>query len=526
MFKNLLQLVKQSRSAIARKILPELLFYSSRINLFPQEFVTSSHKFLQFLKNSDLFASNAQGETVGIVIMPWVSTAVPWYSLTIAIGLAKRGKHIVLIWDDTCFPEPSVVLRLQNLCIGNVIDYLSRFFPVIRLSLEKDLPNREDDRQHLKNLANLNLIWSSRAESVSSPDLDRLSIYQNKLSQNLPLIRGLLSRLKFDYLVVPGGVYSSSSLFMYVSQEIGIRVATYDGGGGGLCCCTNGIAAHQSDIPRAFAKLWNSNDEIKQKVIALAKEEFQSRKECKDHLSIQVLKTSQQKVVIPTDVLIPLNLEWDAAALGKHHLFENTIDWLLQTVNFILSNSSKSVVVRQHPAERLPSCESFLGIEKILNQHFGFNERFYFINATQEVNSYNLLESSSLVIPFVSSIGLEAAAMGKNVLVSGDAYYKNLGFVWSANSRQEYFDLIDKGLKDSLSIFPDQQNKAWICYYLTQLCNLPFTQYNADLQDFSQWGYEVHNELFSDSIIADLLTAIDENIPFSWLRHCSSISNL
>jgi hypothetical protein len=524
MVKALFRLAKQMRSAIARKILPELIFYSSCLNIFPQEFVRSAHTFMQFLKNAELSPCNTEGDPVGIIVMPWVSTAVPWYSLTIAIGLAQKGKHVVLIWDDTCFPEPSVAVSVQNLCIGYVLDYLCQFFPVMKLSSEQGLSNRREDQPHLHKLADLNLIWYSRAASLANPDPYQLSSYQDKLSQILRLIRSLLSRIEFEYLLVPGGIYSSSSLFVYASKERSVRVATYDGGGGCLLCCSDGIAAYQSDIPTAFTKLWSSSQDHKQTAIALAKQEFQSRMVCKDHFNIQVLTTSQQELFVPTDILIPLNLEWDSAALGKHYLFENTIEWLLETVSFILANSDKSVVVRQHPCERLDNCQSYLGIEKILNQHFGDRNKFRFISATEEVNTYNLLDSASLVIPFTSTIGLEASAIGKNVLVAGANYYKDLGFVWAANSRQEYFDILLRALHNSLPIFPDQQDKGWLCYYLSALCNISFTSYNADLQDFWIWGNKLPSEVFSDPIISDVVEAIDSNLPFSWLRHYRNLS--
>ena len=57
--------------------------------------------------------------------------------------------------------------------------------------------------------------------------------------------------------------------------------------------------------------------------------------------------------------------------------------------------------------------------------------RCRFVAAEDSVNSYDLLRSARLVLPFTSNIGIEAAAIGKPVLVSGAAYYADLGFVWS-----------------------------------------------------------------------------------------------
>jgi Capsule polysaccharide biosynthesis protein len=530
MSKSFSHSIRHLRSAIARKVLPRIIFYAAQAHLLPQEFVRSAQTFVKFLEDAHLvqdnLTSNPDAEVVGVAIIPWVSTAVPWYSITIAIGLAQRGKNVVLIWDDCCFPDPSVALKLQNLCISYVLNYLGRFFPIIRLSSEQSLPNSIQDQQYLHKLADLNLIWYSRAGSLGKQNSNDLDIYKHKLSQILPLIRNLYSRIKFEYLIVPGGIYGSSSLFASLAQEIGLRVATYDGGMGCLFCCSDGIAAQQLDIPVAFAKLGNSNIEVKDQAIAKAKQEFQSRIECKDEFRFQISPLSLQKESIACDVLIPLNIEWDSAALGKHYIFEDTIDWLLRTISFILANSNKHIVVRQHPGERLASGQSYLDLESLLSKSFGNHEKLRFVSATQEINTYQLLESATLVLPFASTIGLEAAAMGKSVIISGAVYYKDLGFVWSASSQQEYFDILLKALHNSLPILDHQPDKAWLCYYLTQLCNLTFTHFNPELQGFWHWGRQNPQELFSDPVVADLLTAIDTNAPFAWLRHCRNLKPL
>ena len=70
--------------------------------------------------------------TVGVVVAPWFSTPVPWYSLMLGIGLARRGRDVTVIWDDSGFPQRAV--DEQNSVIADVLSGLPPSMPVVRLS--------------------------------------------------------------------------------------------------------------------------------------------------------------------------------------------------------------------------------------------------------------------------------------------------------------------------------------------------------------------------------------------------------
>ena len=86
----------------------------------------------------------------------------------------------------------------------------------------------------------------------------------------------------------------------------------------------------------------------------------------------------------------------------------------------------------------------------VLRDRFGQDPRYSFVAADDPVSSYDLLDSVDLVLPFTSNIGIEAAALGKTVLVAGASFYADLGFTWSATSRDEYLALLRRGLLGDL----------------------------------------------------------------------------
>ena len=347
----------------------------------------------------------------------------------------------------------------------------------------------------------------------------------DSLTNSLPRIRGALDHVDVDLVVVPGGVYGTSGLFRLLAAERGCRVATFDATPTLAKICVDGVAAHSMDIPRAFAALLDSGIETRRAARELAQEEFELRQAGRDRRALQAVP-SQSTSNSEDCVLMPLNVEWDTAALRKHAFFADTVDWVTSTVAEVLRLDAGPVVVRQHPAERQERVRSKLDLASILLDRFGDDPRVRFVPADDPVSTYDLIRSARLVLPFVSTVGIEAAAIGRPVVPSGSPYYADLGFVWAATSRDDYLDLVRRGVRAALPLLPDQTERAWLCYYLATICNPVPTYFTPQPSDFTDWCRRAPDELFGDRAVSDLLEALDRDIPVSLLRHTRISSSL
>jgi hypothetical protein len=279
------------------------------------------------------------------------------------------------------------------------------------------------------------------------------------------------------------------------------------------------VAAQNADVPQAFQTLWNLGEETRRQAIAVARAEFRSRAEASDRYGYQTVRQQSSASTDAGGVLIPLNVEWDTAALGKHFLFADTVEWLTSTISAILASDVGPVIVRQHPSERRLLQRSKIDLATVLRERFGHDRRWQFVAADDPVNSYDLLRSAEVVLPFTSNIGVEAAAMGKTVLVSGASYYADLGFVWAAASRDEYFHLLHRALMGDLAPWPDQVARAWVCYYLVAVRNRIWTDFTPQPDDFWRWCRRSPEALFGEPEVSDILDSIDRNVPVALLRH-------
>ena len=495
-----------------------------RLEDYKRWFPKTGDIFLSYLKNAELasIGSDSGPGRVAVVVMPWVSTVVPWYATMLGLGLAHRGRDVTFIWDDTAFPD--FRLKVQNRSIGNVLELIGQYLPIVRLSDLGDGEPNANDGDAIDRLTDQNVSWLLRGAAPTADDRHVVEQIRSSLARSLPLIRTALGHGNVDCLVVPGGVYGSSGVFLNEAKARGCRVATFDTDRRIAQICVDGVAAQNGDIAMAFHLLWNADRHVRQQAVQVAKAELGDRSANRDEYGFQALPATRAGQSPDGCVLIPLNVEWDTAALGRHTHFESTADWLISTVSAVLDQDAGPVVVRQHPSERRLLQRSKLDVAALLDRTFGDDPRCRFVAADDPVSSYDLLRSARLVLPFVSTIGIEAAAIGKPVLISGFCYYADLGFVWSAGSREEYFDLLLRGVSGDLPLRPDQVERAWLCYYLTAVRNRVSTDFTPHPDDFWTWCQRPFSSLLSEPAVADILEAIDTGVPISLLRHARCLT--
>ncbi len=456
------------------------------------------------------------GDVFCFVVGPWVSTPMPWYTILLAVGVARRGCAVEVLWDDSGFAEAEVAA--QNATIKPVLSYLGRFVRVRKLSAQVAASASPSD-ETLDRLTAQNVAWNLRGAMPEPDDEPMMQAVRGSLARALPLVRGALAAINPACVVVPGGVYGTSGLFLRAAAERGCRVATLDADHGVAQLSVDGVAAQNADLPRAFVELWNAGPATRQAALAAANTEFAHRMAATDRYGYQAVGRSAETVPRAEGVLIPLNVEWDTAALGKHVLFSDTSDWLTSTVEWVIARSDATVTVREHPAERRSSQRGRLDVAALLRQRFGASPRVRFVAAAEPVNTYDLVQSSKVVLPFTSNVGIEAAAIGKPVVVSGAAYYADLGFVRSASSRGEYFELLDAALRGTLEPLPDQEDRALVCYYLNAVRNRVWTDVTPYPDAFWKWCRRAPQSLLAEPEIADMVEAIATDVPVSLLRH-------
>ena len=468
---------------------------------------------------------NRKTHRFAVLVMPWLGTDVPWFSTVFGLFLSRKGNEVVFVVDDLPFGNNPVRFNFILWCISSVLKHIAKRHTIIRLSAYSAagtlLPA---EAASVGKLAAFNAVWALKGETRTKGRKRYVEIITKQLTASYVAVKALIADNSFDVMLIPGGVYSSSGVWEECASKAGIRVASYDGGAYGvLLLCANGVSAQLQDIPRAFSILKSRPDfeHERQYLSETALTEMQRRRAGTDKFSSQMNVETEKNLKFNNGVLIALNSSWDSAALGLHVVFESSAQWIVETTRWLLDNTESDIIVRQHPVERLDIARTTDDYRKLLAANFGDNARVHFIAADAPVNTYDLLNAVKTVVVYTSTIGTEAAVLGKVVLTPSRSYYSSLGFVWNADTREKYFNHLSNAVKGSYSVNQAMKDDAICCYYLTQCCNWISTPFNPS--DFADWSKFNLSDLYMLAPVQLSLASIQDNVPAAVLNHLTRL---
>jgi hypothetical protein len=136
------------------------------------------------------------------------------------------------------------------------------------------------------------------------------------------------------------------------------------------------------------------------------------------------------------------NVTWDSATIGHDIGFASMFDWIEQAVR-LAAERELVLVIRIHPAEgRWGTREAVQ--ETIVSRLGEIPANVRFISAGEALSSYALLAISDLLLTYTTTVGLEAAARGKQVAVAGETHYRGRGFTVDISSPSELAHALDR----------------------------------------------------------------------------------
>ena len=138
-------------------------------------------------------------------------------------------------------------------------------------------------------------------------------------------------------------------------------------------------------------------------------------------------------------VSIFLNVPFDSSQVKANTLFNDIYDWLIETKKLIEENSDILFVYRSHPDESRNDKKLYKSTEKwLIENNFSAFDNVEIISSENKLNSYELIESSDLVLVYNSTLALESVLIGKNVLVGGNVHYSRINYFKVASTKKDY----------------------------------------------------------------------------------------
>lgn len=150
--------------------------------------------------------------------------------------------------------------------------------------------------------------------------------------------------------------------------------------------------------------------------------------------------------------LLAANVVWDLAALDRQVVFDGMVEWVAETIRWFAGRPEYRLVVKAHPGEEHPDIprtrERLLPALERSGIEIPDNVTLLPPRSAQSV--YDLLPSVALGLLHTSTVGVEMAASGLPVIVTGSSPYRGFGFTFDPVSPAEYTDLLGRGLSGEL----------------------------------------------------------------------------
>lgn len=155
------------------------------------------------------------------------------------------------------------------------------------------------------------------------------------------------------------------------------------------------------------------------------------------------------------------NVVWDAQLHYPANIFDNMIEWIIDTVAYFRERRDLQLLIRVHPAEVLGEIPSRQRVSDELKAHFDLDKigNVFLVDASSQLSTYSLMGLCDSVIIYGTKTGVELTAKGVPVIVAGEAWIKNKGLTIDPRSKEEYFKTLDT-LPRGEKISPEQQARA------------------------------------------------------------------
>ena len=191
------------------------------------------------------------------------------------------------------------------------------------------------------------------------------------------------------------------------------------------------------------------------------------------------------------------NVIFDTSQAHANVVFEHMFDWLDTVLELTRSHPETLFVFRAHPDEARPgkaAQESVAGwAEK--NQITKL-DNVVFVDASQKISSYELIQHSKFVMIYNSTIGMEATLLGTPVLCAGKARFTQIPTVYFPATRAAFIEKAEEMLLADKITIPSEfiENTRKFLYTQLYQASLPFDEF---LEEDHVWKGYVRLKYFS-----------------------------
>lgn len=477
------------------------------------------------------------------------------YSAALFLILKWKKYPVKLIVDNLCWTGDMAFYRGFSRDCGTILERL--LCKLQEIICEDDVEYitaydkagmSEEDKRECRRIAAYSAQWQKWRRIQNFAEMSQELIeaeFAAVFEKNMGYVNAFFEHSQYDTVNVSTALHKRAGVIAYVCSKQGIQTSSQDGADGMTLLSADGAAYYGRDIKRTVTENWIPSDE-KKKILKDAAEmaeqrfgstdfnngegnleEYHNMMKLKGYAKVS-FQGALQNLERTYDVIIPLNAPYDGAAIGIHTFFESRQGWLVKTLDFIINKLGKTVLIREHPFLKMLPPSNYIGSDLMsadpdILEPYKDSPLLYYANYTEDINLYQYMRHCKAVLPWTSTVGVEAGLMRKNVVTHTDVYYADSAFAMRAYSEEEYFSFICKCLECDEWMVENTElayEEALQYFYLCMNRRL-HTKVTICGEDYHyithQWLGMNFEELLKEKGVEEIVQIVAENIPSVYL---------
>jgi len=392
-------------------------------------------------------------------------------------------QHAPAVWFEYA-EDREVKHALTDLGIADLINFE---FPMILAGDEVILP--------LGELVLPSLRWALRRHNLMDDESTRFLYREYVLSawRVAHEFERFLAEVEPTVVVVFNGILFPEAAVRWVARRRGLRVITHEVGFRPFSgfFTDEDATAYPLEIPPDLELSEDQNEKLDaylerrfQGKFTMAGIRFWPDIQPLDHGFLCKAERFTQIVPVFTNII------YDTSQVHANNIFQDMFAWLDAVHELIRAHPETLFVIRAHPDEVRPGKKSRESVQDwVKNHNVESRSNVIFVNSDEQLSSYELIERSKFVMVYNSSIGLEAALLGKVVLCGGEARYSSHNIVINPASGEDFRQKAEELLssRELLRLQPAScENARKFMYYQIFEASLPFEDF---LEQATRPGY-------------------------------------
>ena len=143
-------------------------------------------------------------------------------------------------------------------------------------------------------------------------------------------------------------------------------------------------------------------------------------------------------------ILLLTNVSWDAQLHYSSRIFSDMHEWILETIKWFIKKPELDLIIRTHPAEKSGKIISRDPIVPFIRKNFAFlPENIILVEPDARISTYYLMDQCDLGLIFATKAGIELAALGIPIIVTGESWIREKGLSNDPKSRKDYFEMLE-----------------------------------------------------------------------------------